>query len=170
MSYMQVMGLEVVPADVVMWAAGAGELFHDNKESAMNSRFIPVVLSAVFLLFGIGLEPARGADGKATLVRASVSEDIRNGSPLNEGFVFPVRAGKVVCFTVFDSVPERTVIYHDWYRRDQLNTRIRLVLQPPRWASYSTIQLREIDKGPWRIEVTDHEGRILRILRFSITD
>jgi hypothetical protein len=84
--------------------------------------------------------------------------------------VFSVSAGKVACYTAFDPVPRRTVVYHNWYRQDELNTTVRLVLQPPRWASYSSIQLREIDRGPWRIEVADQEGRVLHILRFSITD
>jgi hypothetical protein len=51
-----------------------------------------------------------------------------------------------------------------------LSTQVRLRLHPPNWATFSTIQLREADKGPWRVEVTDQDGRIFTILRFSITD
>ena len=31
-------------------------------------------------------------------------------------------------------------------------------------------QLREADRGTWRVEITDKEGNIFKILRFSITD
>jgi len=114
--------------------------------------------------------PLQGQIEKPILVDAVLCEDMRDGVPLNPGVVFPVSIGKVVCYAAFDPVPRRAVIYHNWYRKDELNTKIRLVLQPPRWAAYSTIQLREVDKGPWRIEITDDEGQVLDILRFSITD
>jgi len=136
----------------------------------MTCRVLLALISALLLFPGVDRKPAHGQAEKPTLVQAAVCEDIKEGSPKNQGVVFPVSAGKVVCYTDFDPVPERTIIYHNWYRKDVLNTKIRLVLQPPRWASYSTIQLREIDKGPWRIEITDQEGRLLHILRFSITD
>jgi len=136
----------------------------------MTYRVLLVLLSALVPFLGLDRNPAQGQAGNLTLLQAAVCEDIKDGSPLNQGVVFPVSAGKVACYTAFDPVPRRTAIYHNWYRKGELNTRIRLVLQPPKWASYSTIQLREIDKGPWRIEITDQEGLLLHILRFSITD
>jgi hypothetical protein len=30
--------------------------------------------------------------------------------------------------------------------------------------------LRETDKGPWRVEISDQNGRVFSTLRFSITD
>jgi hypothetical protein len=136
----------------------------------MRTRGLFALLT--LLLFSALFDPSLldAQTEKPTLTQAVVCEDLKDGGPLNQGIVFPVSAGKVVCYTAFDSVLRKTVIYHNWYRKDELNSRIRLVLQPPRWASYSTIQLREIDKGPWRIEITDQEGQVLTILRFSITD
>jgi hypothetical protein len=131
------------------------------------------LLALPTILLLCALFAPRLVEGQAenpTLVQAVVCEDMKDGGPLNPGVVFPVGVGKVVCYTAFDPVPRKTAIYHNWYRKDELNSRIRLVLQPPRWASYSTIQLREIDKGPWRIEVTDQEDQVLSTLRFSITD
>jgi hypothetical protein len=77
---------------------------------------------------------------------------------------------RVSCFTSFDPVPEKTFVHHNWYYKDKLSTRIKLSLQPPRWSTFSSIQLREADKGPWRIEIADEKGDIFRVLRFSITD
>lgn len=136
----------------------------------MTFRAFLVLLSAGILFFGFDRSPLRGESATLTLVQAFVSEDVRDGTPKNPGMVFPVAVGKVACFTAFDPVPRRTAVFHNWYRRDELNTRIRLVLQPPRWATFSSIQLREIDKGPWRIEIADQEGQVLHTLRFSITD
>ncbi len=130
--------------------------------------------AAILLCFGvfsdkIGLSRADAAD-KPILTSAVMCEDVQNRQPLNEGVVFSIGAGKVFCYTVFDAVPENTFITHNWYNRDNLSTKIKLPLQPPRWTTFSAIQLRESDKGPWRVEITDSEGRVLQILRFSVTE
>jgi hypothetical protein len=110
------------------------------------------------------------ASKKLTLFKAAMCEEIEEYIPQNQAIVFSMTIGKVSCFTFFDPVPEKTSIYHHWFYRDKLSTRIRLSLQPPRWSTFSSIQLREADKGPWRVEVTDQEGNILDVLRFSIVD
>jgi hypothetical protein len=97
-------------------------------------------------------------------------EKVENLIPIRSGVTFSVSVGQVFCFTSFNPVPKTTVIYHRWYHKDELSTQTRLRLYPPRWATYSVIQLRETDKGPWRVEVSDQDGRIFDILRFSITD
>lgn len=107
---------------------------------------------------------------KLTLVRAAMCEKIEDYAPQNQGIVFSVAIGKITCFTFFDPVPENSFIYHKWYYRDRLTTRIKLSLKTPRWSTFSSIQLREADKGPWRLEVTDSDGNVLQTLRFSITD
>jgi hypothetical protein len=112
---------------------------------------------------------ARSAD-KLTLVQAAMCASLKEGSPCNPGVVFSVTQGKVLCLSSFDPVPRKTFIYHSWFYKDVLMTRQKLTLNPPRWSTYSTIQLREADKGPWRVEIADQDERILTILRFSITD
>lgn len=107
---------------------------------------------------------------KMMLDRAVMCEEIKELTPQNPAVVFSIKIGKVSCFTSFDSVPDKTFIYHKWYHRDDPSTKKRLTLHPPRWATYSSIQLRETDKGPWRVEISDQKGNLLRILRFSITD
>ena len=107
---------------------------------------------------------------KLTLVEATMCEGIKDYIPQNQAIVFSMTIGKVSCFTSFDPVPEKTSIYHNWFYRDKLSTRIKLSLQPPCWSTFSSIKLREADKGPWRVEVIDQEGNILDILRFSIVD
>jgi hypothetical protein len=105
-----------------------------------------------------------------TLVQAAMCASLKEGNPCNPGVVFSVTEGRVSCFSSFDPVPRKTFIYHSWFYKGVLMTRQRLTLNPPRWSTYSTIQLREADKGPWWVEIGDQDGRILEILRFSITD
>ena len=104
------------------------------------------------------------------LVEALMCEDIQGQAPKNTTTVFSIELRKAICFTSFDPVPSQTVIYHHWFHRDQPSARIKLSLKPPRWSTYSSIQLRAEDYGPWRVEIIDAQGQILQILRFSITE
>ena len=111
----------------------------------------------------------RSAD-RLHLSEAVICESLDNFKPLNPSAVFSVQMGSVMCFTAFDRVPTQTSIFHDWIRQDKLIFRKKLVLKTPSWSSVSSIQLREADKGPWRVEIRDNDGNLLRTLRFSITD
>lgn len=104
------------------------------------------------------------------LFEAVMCEEIYSDTPRNPTSVFSASKEKAVSFTVFDPVPQKTFIYHNWYHRDVPSARIRLELKPPRWSTFSSIQLRKTDIGPWRVEITDENGNIFGVLRFSVTD
>ena len=97
-------------------------------------------------------------------------EDIQTYAPVNRAVVFGTDIGQVVCFTAFEKISTKTYIYHSWFRKDKLVTTKRLTLNPPEWATFSKILLRQADIGPWRVEVHDQQGNIIKVLRFSITD
>jgi len=46
----------------------------------------------------------------------------------------------------------------------------KLTLTPPKWSSFSSMQLRNVDKGPWRVEIRDSRDNLMHVLRFSISD
>jgi hypothetical protein len=104
------------------------------------------------------------------LVRAVMCEYIKEYEPQNAAAVFGINVGKVSCFTSFGRIKTNTAALHKWYRRDELITAKRLTLKPPGWSTYSSIQLREADKGPWRVEIWDDRNQLLQTLRFSVTD
>jgi hypothetical protein len=108
--------------------------------------------------------------GNLVLVKALMCEDIQEQIPQNPTTVFSIERRKVICYTSFDPVPSKTIIYHQWFHRDWPSAKIKLTLKPPRWSTYSSIQLRAEDLGPWRIEVTDSQGQVFQVLRFSITE
>ena len=115
--------------------------------------------------------PPRGATAQQlSLVQALICEDVKDGIPINPSVAFSISVGKVYCYTLFDQIREDTVVYHHWFFRDKPSARIRLSLKQPRWGTFSSIQLREADKGPWRVEISDAGGRVLKTLRFSVTD
>ena len=104
------------------------------------------------------------------LVQAVMSEDLQERTPQNITTVFTIERRKAICFTAFDPVPEKTDIYHHWFHRDRPSAKLKLTLKPPRWSSYSTIQFRAEDIGPWRVEIADSNGQVFHILRFSVTE
>jgi hypothetical protein len=142
----------------------------------MNYRTV----SLLFFLIQLGLmlpvsgrsesDPNGMETGTLTLVQAVMCEDIQDQTPQYATTVFSIERRKAVCFTSFDPVPNQTVIYHHWFHRDRPSVKIKLTLKSPRWSTYSSIQLRAEDLGPWRVEVTDSQGRIFQVLRFSITE
>jgi hypothetical protein len=109
-----------------------------------------------------------------TLVRAvmceGLREELRGLVPLNEAIAFSIKREEVSCFLDFAAVPEKTTIRISWFWRDERRLNRKFTLYPPRWSTLDTMQLRDADKGPWRVEVRDMDGNILKTLRFSITD
>ncbi|MFH0724948.1 MAG: DUF2914 domain-containing protein [Pseudomonadota bacterium] len=105
-----------------------------------------------------------------SLTVAAMCEAISDKMPVNPTIVFPVGNKSVYCLSSFDPVKEKSHINHFWYRKDKLVANVRLLIQPPRWTTYSSIDLRESDKGPWRVDVVDGNNNLLKTLRFSITD
>ena len=104
------------------------------------------------------------------LGESTVCENVQNGSPEQAAVAFSVSLKRVYCYTDFNTVPEKSFAYHNWYFRDNLKASVKLTVRPPRWSTYSSIQVRDSDKGPWRIEITTEEGNILKTLRFSVID
>ena len=109
-------------------------------------------------------------DEQLLLGKATVSELVKNGIPFNSAVAFSISLDRVYCFTDFVVVGTKTVIYHNWYYRDERRASVKLALRPPRWATFSSVTLRDSDKGPWQVEVTTEKGKVLQILRFSVID
>ncbi|MFZ0451301.1 MAG: DUF2914 domain-containing protein [Desulfatiglandaceae bacterium] len=114
--------------------------------------------------------PAGSTGKKLTLTEAGLCEDLKGNKPINRSVVFSKNLEKIYCFTSFDPVPEEMPIFHKWFQRDVLKATAKLVLKPPRWTTFSSMRPKDRDQGPWRVEITDQKGRLLKILRFSVTD
>jgi hypothetical protein len=110
------------------------------------------------------------APEKLILGQAVMCEGIEASLPKHTAIVFSVKLERIFCFTSFDSVSEEIFISHNWFFKDKLVTKRKLTLKPLKWSTFSAIQLREADKGPWRVEITGPAGNIFKTLRFSVTD
>ncbi|RPI77040.1 MAG: DUF2914 domain-containing protein [Desulfobacteraceae bacterium] len=104
------------------------------------------------------------------LGRSMMCENIIDNHPLNETVLFSIAKGKAVCFSYMTRVSKKIVLFHNWYKADKLSSRFPLSIEPLQGFTWSKIELRESDQGPWRVEITDESGNLLKILRFSITD
>ena len=142
-----------------------------KKTNLIVSLFITVLLlSATVIKAADNQNDPEVVPAGLTLTEAVMCEGIESYAPQTPAVVFSINIGEGSCYSNFDPVPEKTYIYHRWYLKDRLTHRKKLFLKPPRWATYTSIQLREADQGPWRVEITDKDGHVLKTLRFSITD
>jgi hypothetical protein len=134
--------------------------------------FRAIVAIEILLLLPIhSLKDINAANAaQLKLFQALMCEDVVDNAPRNPTVIFSASREKAVCFSLFDPVPQKSVIYHNWFHRDVPSARIQLTLNPPRWSTRSSIQLRRTDIGPWRVEITDEKGTVLGVLRFSVTD
>lgn len=136
----------------------------------------PLWITRLFIVLGlVGSLVIPSGHGLAdqprmVLADAVVCESISNFRPVNPAVVFSVSQGEVFCFSEFDPVYEKTAIFHNWYKKDKLIFSMRLVLSVPKWSSFSRVQMRDADKGPWRVEIRDEDNNILKTLRFSMSD
>ena len=130
-----------------------------------------ILLAVVIVAPGTVLsEEVAASPEEAILVKAVMCESLDKLVPANEAVVFSINLGRVFSFTEFDPVPEQTVIFHKWYHKGKLISVKKLTINPPRWSSLSSMQLRDADKGPWHVDVVDHNAKLFKTLRFSITD
>lgn len=142
---------------------------HHGKKFSLRLFGIAVLLLAAAGPFSSGFARDTQAD-RAILKEAVVCEVVRDFRPVNPAITFSIEKGSITCFTRFAFISSETFISHRWYRKDKLVTEQQLVVKPPQWSTYSSIQLREFDKGPWRVDIVDPNNRVLTILRFSVTE
>ncbi|MBW2369779.1 MAG: DUF2914 domain-containing protein [Deltaproteobacteria bacterium] len=135
-------------------------------------RFAVSLMGTAFLMLLVasGLaEQVEAAPGSTTLTQAVMCEKISDGKAFNQTVIFSIERGSAFCLSDFNPVVESGFIYHRWYRRGESIANIKLALHPPQWSTYSSIRIRESDIGPWRVDITDEDGAVLKTLKFSIT-
>ena len=141
-------------------------------------RCFTISLITLFIVFSVFLflpvraekDAAPIPSGKLKLAAGVVCESIEGNNPREPGIVFSADRGNVFCFTLFDPVPVKTSIYHNWYFRETLRAKRKLSLKPPKWSTFTKLGIGGTDKGPWRVEILDEGERHLKTLRFSIVD
>lgn len=137
---------------------------------------VPVILAAVVLTvvwpLAYDVRPAQQEDGNPyfRLIQVFLCEAVMEGAPSGQAVAFSVSRGTACCYTLFDEIKEDTFVYHRWLFRDKPASNFKLSVKQPRWATFSSIQFRDDDKGPWKVEIRDASSRLIRTVRFSVVD
>ncbi|MFN3535316.1 MAG: DUF2914 domain-containing protein, partial [Desulfatiglandales bacterium] len=92
-----------------------------------------------------------------TLAKAQICEEVKQGECLFPNKIISFSKGKIYCYTVFDSVNNPSIVYHKWYHRDELVVTHTLKIKSSYHVATSSMQIREKDKGPWRIEIANED-------------
>ena len=88
--------------------------------------------------------------------------------PVDQVEAFPRQIGKLYCFSRIIGANESTVVYHVWYRGNQLMSRVELPVNSPDWRTWSAKRFLEDWQGEWRVEVQNADGDILREVKFQL--
>ncbi|SDU43037.1 Protein of unknown function [Desulfobacula phenolica] len=142
----------------------------DMKIIFTDKSIKPFLVLLVLVLLSAANVSSEQSNAKMVMVQAVMCESIETFQPVNPAVVFSISQGEVFCFSKFDPVFEKTYIFHHWYKKDKLIFTMKLTLSPPKWSSFSRIQIRDEDKGPWRVEIRDVNDTLLQTLRFSMAD
>lgn len=142
------------------------------KHMTTPLKIILLFVALPFFHLSVMAEQGTPPDETASPVlrKSVICEGLRDGLPVDQTIVFDVSKGSAYCWSDFDPVTEDGVIYHKWYRNGELISTLKLAVHPPRWAVYSHLRLRQADVGPWRLDITNENGDILKTHRFSITE
>ena len=99
---------------------------------------------------------------------AAICKAVVDRAPQEAGVSFPADVGKLYCFTKIVGGAEGTVIKHVWSFGDQEMAAVELKVGAATWRTWSAKTIDPSQKGAWKVEVKDAEGKVLSTLNFTI--
>lgn len=102
------------------------------------------------------------------VVDAVITTAIVDREPVDSVEAFPIQNGKLYCFTRIIGAEDSTVVYHVWYRDDQLMSRVELPVNSSDWRTWSAKRFLEDWSGKWHVEIQDADGKRLRQVDFQL--
>ncbi len=103
-----------------------------------------------------------------TVVDAQICEEIIEHEPVSSGDVFTGEITKLYCYSKIES-SEETEIRHIWSFNNTLVAETPLLVGiSPGWRTFSSKNIRPIDKGDWKVEIVDTNDNVLKTLEFVI--
>lgn len=103
-----------------------------------------------------------------TVYDAVVTTAIVDREPADSVEVLPIQNGQLYCFTRIIGAGESTVVYHAWYRGEQLMSRVELPVNSPDWRTWSVKRVLEDLPGEWHVDIQDAEGNLMRKVGFQL--
>ena len=131
-------------------------------------HFYSVIAGVLIVLLLIAGTPLPGAAQAQALhvSRALISLDVIDREPVGEGWRFPVQARRVYCYTAVEGADSPTSITHAWYYEDRKVHTYTLPVEAASWRTWSYKNIAGSQKGDWKVEVLDAQGKVLTTVHF----
>jgi transcriptional regulator with XRE-family HTH domain len=103
------------------------------------------------------------------VIKATVGSDVKDRMPAGVSNYFSWSTNRVYVWSLIQCKNPPSSIRHIYYFQGEKLSDVHLNVQSPRWRTWSYIPLsnkRYI--GPWRIDITSAEGKVLRSLNFEV--
>jgi len=129
------------------------------------------VCGGVLPVFGQEKAKAEGAPKEGpgfTIGRVVMGTGVENREPMGVSEVFPATTEKVYCFLEATHIPKDMEISIIWFHGQKEMRKINLPLKAgSRWRTYAHKNVGG-QKGDWKIEIKDAEGKLLKDLTFKV--
>ena len=107
---------------------------------------------------------------KLVVIQTLACKKVKNNQPLYPGRRFPTDIGRVYCHTLFNNNSgKHSDIYHIWYMNGSLKAKVRIrVRDGKEIPAFSHREIKNSDKGTWKVEITDSDKKILDTVIFEV--
>lgn len=125
-------------------------------------RFLAVIVTTQMLIFSASLARALEVPDVA------ITTAIIDREPVDRVKVLPIESGELYCFTRIIGADAPTVVYHLWYRGEQLMSRVELSVNSPDWRTWSVKRFPGELPERWHVDVLNEEGKLLQKIDFQL--
>ena len=125
-------------------------------------KLLQTTLTVLFLVFCF----TSAAQAEMSVARASICTSIADREPVGAATSF-TNVERLYFFTEIIDAGENEVVQHVWYFKDEPLLTVDLTVNGPRWRTWSHKNIAGM-KGPWRAEVVNNKGEVLRAVSFTV--
>ena len=102
------------------------------------------------------------------ITRAVVGTGVENKEPAGAAETFPATTEKVYCFIEVTNIGKDTEVSFVWFQGDMELRKINVPLQAgPKWRTWTYKNIGG-QKGDWKVEIKDAEGKLLKDVKFKV--
>jgi hypothetical protein len=103
-----------------------------------------------------------------TVAEAAIATGVQALTPQGVSDNFESSVGKLYAFTKITGAEGETTIKHLWFHGDQLVGEVELPIKAASWRTYSSKTITPDMAGSWKVDVTTHDGTVLKSIPFTI--
>ncbi len=103
-----------------------------------------------------------------TVSEAAIATGVESLTPQGAADSFEPNVGKLYAFTKVTGSEGETTIKHLWFHGDQVVAEVELPIKASSWRTYSSKTITSDMTGQWKVDVTTHDGTVLKSIPFTI--